>query len=133
MISPQSIFPLSRWFFDGMTKVGGGVWGTGLGGGAAPAARQRRRSGRRPLKTARRAVWAAPYGLRFAAAGIGKYWRSGAAGMGIETIRANFFEIVCQKNGGSFVKSSGSRRNINAGKEGSYEVSTKFDRKLAGW
>ena len=52
--------------------------------------------------------------------------------MGIETIRANFFEIGCQKNGGSFVKSSGSKRNINAGKEGYYEVSTKFDRKLAG-
>ena len=64
---------------------GGGLWG------AAPAALPRRRSGRRPLKTARRAVWAAPYGLRFAAAGIGKYWRSGAAGMGIETIRAKFF------------------------------------------
>ena len=63
----------------------GGLWG------AAPAARQRRRSGHGPLKTARRAVWAAPYGLRFAAAGIGKYWRSGAAGMGIETIRAKFF------------------------------------------
>ena len=53
--------------------------------------------------------------------------------MGIETIRANFFEIGYQKNGGSFVKSSESGRNINAGKEGSYEVSTKFDRKLAGW
>ena len=100
--------------------------------GAAPAARQRRRSGRRPLKTARRAVWAAPYGLRFAAAGIGKYWRSGAAGMGIETIRANFFEIGCQKNGGSFVKSSGFRRNINTGKDGFYGDSTEFDRKLAG-
>mgnify|MGYP004516941317 CR=1 FL=1 len=38
------------------------VCGEGGGWGAAPAARQRRRSGRRPLKTARRAVWAAPYG-----------------------------------------------------------------------
>ena len=105
---------------------GGFGWAQGARGlwGAAPAARQRRRSGRRPLKTARRAVWAAPYGLRFAAAGIGKYWRSGAAGMEIETIRANFFEIGCQKNGGSFVKNSGSRRNINVGKEGYYEVST---------
>ena len=55
-----------------------------------------------------------------------------AAGMGIETIRAKFFEIGCQKNGGSFVKSSGSRRNINAGKEEYYDVSTQFDRKLAG-
>ena len=52
--------------------------------------------------------------------------------MGIKAIRANFFEIGCQKNGGDFVKSSRSRRNINAGKEGSYEVSTKFDMKLAG-
>ena len=100
--------------------------------GAAPAARQRRRSGRRPLKTARRAVWAAPYGLRFAVAGIGKYWRSGAVGMGIETIRANFFEIGCQKNGGSFVKSSEFGRNINTGKDGFYGDSTEFDRKLAG-
>ena len=71
----------------------GGLWG------AAPAARQRRRSGRRPLKTARRAVWAAPYGLRFAAAGIGKYWRSGAAGMGIETIRANFLKSGAKRTG----------------------------------
>ena len=38
------------------------VCGEGWVWGAAPAARQRRRSGRRPLKTARRAVWAAPYG-----------------------------------------------------------------------
>ena len=106
--------------------VEGGLWG------AAPAARQRRRRGRRPLKTARRAVWAAPYGLRFAAAGIGKYWRSGAVGMGIETIRANFFEIGCQKNGGSFVKSSEFGRNINTGKDGFYGDSTEFDRKLAG-
>ena len=105
----------------------GGLWG------AAPAARQRRRSGRRPLKTALRAVWAAPYGLRFAAAGIGKYWRSGAVGMGIETIRANFFEIGCQKNGSSFVKSSESGRNINTVKDGFYKISTQFDRKLAGW
>ena len=52
--------------------------------------------------------------------------------MGIETIRANFFEIGCQKNGGSFVKSSESGRNINVGKEGYYEVSTQFDSKLAG-
>ena len=114
-------------FFCGfLGDAGGRLWG------AAPAARQRRRSGRRPLKTARRAVWAAPYGLRFAAAGIGKYWRSGAAGMGIETIRANFFEIGYQKNGGSFVKSSESRRNINTGKDGFYGDSTEFDRKLAG-
>ena len=62
--------------------------GGGAGGGGPPPPR---RSGHRPLKTARRAVWAAPYGLRFAATGIGKYWRSGAAGMGIETIRANSF------------------------------------------
>ena len=135
-----------------------GLWERGGLWGAAPTARQRRRSGRWPLKTARRAVWAAPYGLRFAAtwigkrwgwpavacpcrveggfgwaqgvrvalgrspggaaappqrpqaaenrpqgglgcalwlrfaaAGIGKYWRSGAAGMGIEMIRAKFF------------------------------------------
>ena len=70
--------------------------------------------------------------LRFAATGIGKYWRSGAAGMGIETIRANFFEIGCQKNGGSFVKSSESGRNINTEKDGFYGDSTEFDRKLAG-
>ena len=72
---------------------GGFGWAQGARGlwGAAMAARQRRRTGRRPLKTARRAVWAAPYGLRFTATGIGKYWRSGAAGMGVETIRAKFF------------------------------------------
>ena len=55
-----------------------------------------------------------------------------AAGMGIETIRAKFFEIGCQKNGGSFVKSSESGRNINTGKDGFYGDSTEFDRKLAG-
>ena len=43
--------------------VEGWVWG------AAPAARQRRHSGRRALKTARRAVWAAPYGCGLQGAG----------------------------------------------------------------
>ena len=52
--------------------------------------------------------------------------------MEIETIRANFFEIGCQKNGGSFVKSSEFGRNINTWKDGFYGVSTEFDMKLAG-
>ena len=109
-----------------MGAGGEGALGRSPGGAAAPpqrpqAAENRPQGG---LGCALR--------LRFTVAGIGKYWRSGAAGMGIETIRANFFEIGCQNNGGSFVKSSESGRNINTGKDGFYGDSTEFDRKLAG-
>ena len=59
--------------------------GRSPGGAAAPPQRPQAAENR-PQGGLGCALW-----LRFAAAGIGKYWRSGAAGMGIEMIRAKFF------------------------------------------